>query len=149
MSMKQHTLLRILFLLIWILAITNFVAEYYYLYWTYRWLDIPMHFFGGVWVGLATLWLFLRSGYVFKDMPSSVNTFVTALVGGFCIGFLWEVYEYVVWQVSGKGLPVNYLGDTVLDLCMDLLGALFAYVCFALFRKDKSTIGESSAKTPV
>lgn len=134
--MKQHTLLKVLFVLIWMLALANGIAEQYHLYWIYRWFDIPMHFFGGVWVGLAVLWLCFRSGYVWKETGPPLSALVIGVVGGLLIGFVWEVYEFVVWQISGAGLPLNYVPDSLLDLVMDFLGSLVAYASFSLLRKD-------------
>lgn len=127
--------LKVLFMLIWVLALAHGAAEYYHLYWMYRWLDVPMHFLGGMWVGLAVMWFCFRSGYVWNQHTPPFSIFTAALVGGLLIGFIWELYEYVVWQFSGKLLPDNYLGDSLLDLVMDVVGALTAYGGVVLLRK--------------
>jgi len=148
--MKEHALLKLLFVLIWALAIAHMTAEYYHLYWTYRWLDIPMHFVGGVWVALAMVWFCFRSGYV-RNVRPLFSLFTAAVIGGLLIGLAWELYEFVVWQVSGSGLPYNYLQDTLMDLTMDLLGGFFAYTLLLLLKFDTNT-GMSSVvyiqKTP-
>ncbi len=133
--MVPHSSLKILFVLIWALALTHMTAEYYHLYWVYRWFDIPMHFFGGMWVGLAVMWFCFRSGYVWKEQAPPFSVCAAALIGGFLIGFVWELYEYAVWQFAGKWLPDNYLHDSLLDLVMDVAGALTAYGGVVLFRK--------------
>ncbi len=124
--MTSDRLLRTLFILIWVLVIANAVAEHWYLYWVYRWLDMPMHVLGGVWLGLAGLWLWYWSGLRVARM-SAVPAFVVALGAGVLAGVAWEGYEFVLWQLSGKGLPAHYLTDTFTDLSMDTLGAFLAY----------------------
>jgi VanZ family protein len=95
-----------------ILAYANAIAIAEYLYWKYVWFDILMHFLGGFVLGLFAV------GLLDKFRPVLFFGFVTAL----CIG--WEVFEYYF------GLPreANYAFDTALDLLMDALGALIAYM---------------------
>lgn len=108
-------------------------AEFYYLYWIFRWFDIVTHFLGGVWVGIATVWFWHFSGYLNKmHMPDKRTVFV-ALLGGLLIGLVWEMYEYVIWIWTGEGLPLNYVADTRLDLVMDLLGSLAGFVVLKQF----------------
>jgi len=129
MQVTSQKLLRLLFIVIWLLALAHIAAEHFYLYWTYRWLDIPIHLLGGVWLGLGGVWLVHYSGYV-PRLAARLSTSAAALLSGILIGLLWEVYEHVVWQVSGYGLPDGYALDTVIDLCMDVTGAfagLFLY----------------------
>jgi hypothetical protein len=142
--MRKNAMLQALFVLIWAIALLHVAAEYYYLYWMYRWFDIPMHFLGGLWVGLAMLWVCFRSGYVPPERAARYRPFVVAVVGGMLIGLVWELYEYVVWVVSGKGLPLDYVPDSLLDLVMDFLGTLVAHASFVIFGDDAVT----STKTP-
>ena len=53
----QEKMLKILFVLIWVLTFIHMVAEYYHLYYHLSWFDIVTHFLGGVWLGLAVVWL--------------------------------------------------------------------------------------------
>lgn len=133
--MKTDRLLILLFVLIWALAFIHIAAEYFYLYWQFRWFDMVTHYIGGVWVGLAALWLWYYSGYIRRSEGAAPRTLLVALVAGVSVGIVWELYEYVVWQLSGRGLPPNYLPDTALDVCMDILGAFSAYVLFTLLRR--------------
>jgi hypothetical protein len=131
---KQKTqILKTLLILIWFLTLLHMVAEFYYLYWTFRWFDIVTHFLGGVWVGLGGLWLWFYSGYIRTPSLPNKHLYLIALFLGVIVGVAWEGFEYIVWIWSGTGLPVNYFGDTALDLCIDVVGALmgarlFSYV---------------------
>lgn len=128
-----NRVLKSLFILVWVIAIIHIAAEQHYWYWSYRWLDVPMHLFGGVWLGLMVLWFrnhtrYLRSLW----MHLSSHNLTVALLGGVCIGLVWEAYEYSVWSSVGYGFPPNYGADTQLDLVMDTLGAAIGYLAYRL-----------------
>jgi magnesium-transporting ATPase (P-type) len=123
MKVLQERILKTLFVLIWVLALTHMSAEYYYLYWRLGWFDILTHFLGGLWLGIASIWLLYFSGYVRKPQIPGNGAFLTSLFAGLLIGIVWELYEYVVWQWSGLGIPINYIPDTTLDLLMDFIGS--------------------------
>lgn len=93
------------------LALLNFWALDQYLYWKNVWFDIPMHFLGGLTIGVFAAALVYRFRPWFFVLLSTV-----AFVG-------WEVFEYLF------GIPkeANYVFDTSLDLLMDALGALIVY----------------------
>ena len=145
MELHQERILKVLFVLIWILAFTHMVAEKYYLYWLIDWFDILTHFLGGLWVGLAVLWVWYFSGYFRSiQMPDKRAVYI-ALGAGLLIGLLWEVFEFTVWHWSGEGLPPNYAPDTRLDVVVDTVGALFGYLLFKfLLRESSSTHGDEA-----
>ena len=130
MGTAGDRLLRTLFIYIWALALVHLVAQHLFLYWHYKWLDIPMHFLGGVWVGLAALWLWYYSGYGRKGDVAPHRPWIVALAGGFAFGVLWECYDFLVWNFGAGAFPVNYLQDTALDIVMDLIGAFTAFLLF-------------------
>jgi hypothetical protein len=133
--MQSDKLLKLLFVLIWALALIHIAAEYFYLYWQFHWFDIFTHFLGGLWVGLAALWLWYYSGYIKNNGRFVGKALVVALVAGLTIGFVWELYEFIVWQLSGRGLPPNYISDSLLDLVMDTVGAFVGYLLFSALKK--------------
>jgi hypothetical protein len=137
----QHgdKLLKTLFLFIWTIAFMHIAAEQLYLYWTYRWLDIPMHFLGGAWVGLAALWLWYYSGHLRRKEGPATRPLLVALGGGLAFGLVWEVYEFLIWMFGGAGLPLNYVSDSLLDLVMDASGAVFAFgIYMRLVKRSKA-----------
>lgn len=93
-------------------------------YFSTEWYDIPMHFLGGVWVALFTLWaLSTQYGVFFKKFLNIRNL----LVWVFIVGVAWEVFELAMHFNSIH--DIGYTSDTTLDLIMDMLGA-GAVVCF-------------------
>lgn len=131
----QERVLKTLFVLIWTLALIHMTAEYFHLYFLIWWFDIFTHFLGGVWVGLSTIWIWYFSGYIGKVRIPGKRVLLTALLGGFAIGLVWEGYEYIIWMWSGAGLPKNYIGDTSLDLVMDVVGSFFGFLVFSFLQK--------------
>ena len=43
------------------ISIVNALANYLFLYWRIGWLDMPMHFLGGAWVGAMGIWWYFYS----------------------------------------------------------------------------------------
>ncbi|HCC05130.1 TPA: hypothetical protein DEP58_02375 [Patescibacteria group bacterium] len=132
-NVLQERILKLLFILIWMLALIHMTAEYYHLYWTIRWFDILTHFLGGLWVGIAVVWLWYFSGYVRKMYMPDRHTVFVALLGGLLVGLIWELYEYIVWILTDAGLPPGYVGDTLLDLVMDVTGAGVGFLILQQF----------------
>lgn len=87
------------------------------LYWHYVWLDTLSHFLGGLWVGLLAMW----GGEHFFRRKLSVLWGIFAIA---CVGVGWEVFE-VVAGIPREG---NFVLDTSIDLTMDLLGLLSAFI---------------------
>lgn len=140
MEQTGDRVLKTLFFLIWIVALTHIAAEFHFWYWKFLWLDIPMHFVGGVWLGLAGLWAWNHSAHVarFRErIRLSPNT--VALASGILIGTVWELYEFIVWKYSGKGFPYEYGRDVVLDLIMDTVGAIVGIVVYRVLARRSQT----------
>lgn len=87
-------------------------------YSTTEWYDFPMHFMGGVWVALFTLWV-LSTQYGAKLLR--FLTIRNLIVFVFVFGALWEVLELVLHFTNIH--DIGYLWDTTHDLIMDVLGA--------------------------
>ncbi len=107
-----------------VIALFQFLANEYYLYWKWWWADIVMHFLGGLFVSASVLW-WLRFE-IPVGLRSRVPKFLTALLAIIVVGVAWEVFEYV----TGMYNAVNYTLDTTLDLATDVGGMLFAYLLF-------------------
>jgi hypothetical protein len=122
MSFKKDPLLAILFYLIWGITLLHAYAEFHSWYWVYRNFDVLMHFLGGMWLGFFVLRFGTQVPFLRK-----VSDGKRVILGGFLIGFLWEVYEWSVWMILDAGLPHGYVFDTMHDLFMDILGIVSAY----------------------
>lgn len=110
------------------IAIVHAVATRYSWYWIYTWIDIPMHFIGGVWVALFFFWIFKKRNDVhLETIPGWLSA---AIVVGFVLllGVLWEFFEFSFdILVAQKGLAAfaqQGITDTLGDLAMDLVGGV-------------------------
>lgn len=103
------------------LAVINNVAVKFYLYWQYLWLDIPIHFLGGVVVALGVL-----SVFAFHEEYTFVRGLVHTLAFVCIVGLLWEAFEFTA------GIPIieknAVVADTILDLIMDVVGGFVGYL---------------------
>lgn len=107
-----------------VLALVAYLDVHYGLgerfYWRFWWWDILLHMLGGVWVGLASGWLF----FLFGMQPSIRSCALAALT----IGIGWEVFEYVTH--TGGSVFMSYPVDTAKDLLDDVLGGIGAGLLF-------------------
>jgi len=142
MDTVGNRILKTLLLVIWVIALVNAAAEIWFLYWQYQWLDIPMHFIGGVWLGLLGLWLWNHTAYLSRFRAQfRISNILIVFVFGIAIGLVWEAFEYIVWKYSGKPFPLEYATDSTLDLFMDTLGAYASLFVYKLLsRTSASTI---------
>ncbi|NOY35652.1 MAG: hypothetical protein GXP44_01885 [bacterium] len=128
-------------LIVFIFLLHSF-ALYYFLYWRVSWFDNVMHFLGGAWLALVTAYFVFfskKAGSIRLPIPVFLLTAVSfaALVG---VG--WELFEFCVDFLTGKGAAVGFnqvgLQDTMGDLFFDLLGGLVAGLVFIrYFKKHK------------
>ena len=110
------------------IVLIHSVAVFYNWYWRSLWIDIPMHFLGGVLAALIFIWLCEKFPGHF-DL--SRNFFATALaVHGFAalIGVLWEfsefVYDVIISSRGWGALAGQGVRDMIGDLFFDLLGGV-------------------------
>lgn len=103
------------------IAIINTIAVIFALYWHFLWLDMVMHFLGGVWLGGMYLWWRTEHG----SFPvSRIRTILFTVCVVLAFGILWEGFEYIADIISP---PMWYdIEDAVSDLFFDALGGLAA-----------------------
>jgi len=111
----MRTLFILQAILIAIVGAVHLIAIQLYLYWLFPWLDIFVHFFGGLWVALAAVWLLAAAH---QRTPFMRIFFILAAVS---IG--WELFE--LW--GGIPREANFAFDTSLDFLMDALGGISGY----------------------
>ncbi len=110
----------------------NAFANMLYLYWSYLWIHIFMHTAGGILVGIFCILLLF---YFAKKYPSRAKVFFISFGSALLVGVLWEILEI---KTGASRISPNYVASTVLDLRMDMLGGILAYVCWYLWhRKNK------------
>lgn len=125
---QKHFPLWIIPALVVFIFLVNLFATYFHLYFLIWWLDIPVHILGGLWVALLTLVLYYHSEYVSHKDHSPLFALAIAICSALIVGLMWEIYEFVV----DRALEINdmQLGDSLKDLCDDLLGGIIAGVIF-------------------
>jgi len=89
-------------------------------YWTLRWVDIPVHILAGVWIILTLAWIL---GWFF---PETDISFARAIIWGLIVGGLWEIGELAL----GINLATahGYVADTLKDLTNDFIGAAIGFL---------------------
>jgi hypothetical protein len=109
----------VLIFLIFILLIHTFGSIYGW-YWTYRWLDIPMHFLGGFWLAMVCVYLNRRLNV---NTPQFIATAISILGFVALIGVLWEFWEFICdFLILHKQVLQPGAADTIKDLFFDLVG---------------------------
>lgn len=106
-----------------LLAAIHFLALAFFWYWTYWWLDILMHFLGGLLVGFAVLWFFFSPSR--HAMTFGVGrALVVILASVIVVGVLWEAWEAYAGIIRW---PDEWL-DSMFDVFSDIAGSLAALV---------------------
>ncbi|HEY9480718.1 MAG TPA: hypothetical protein VIR98_00620 [Candidatus Paceibacterota bacterium] len=114
-------------------AVLNFAGETYRLYDAFWWYDILMHALGGAWAGMLVLWLSRWFGFAVRPR---------VIIGGtLVIGLGWEVMELILGFMYLS--DSNYLSDTALDLCMDVIGSVLVVYAWSLGRHIKKNRGNN------
>ncbi|HEY4502454.1 MAG TPA: hypothetical protein VJH21_01330 [Candidatus Paceibacterota bacterium] len=118
----------LLLFILWVSIIfagLHFLALQYALYWLLSWFDILMHFLGGFLVGLITIFaLWYTKNILHVDIiVTGRRTLILTLSITFTVGVAWELFEYIFNLRDA----VHYVIDTMIDLTMDLLGAIAVY----------------------
>lgn len=110
---------RALFLLqaivISVVGAVHVSALEYSLYWHYIWLDLPVHFLGGMWIALISAWLISYHGWPI--------TYKLVMATVLLVGLGWELFEVA----AGVPMESNFAFDTTLDFIMDITGGTLGY----------------------
>lgn len=108
---SEKFLTRLVFLIFFIFFV-NLLALKFYWYSSIWYIDMPMHFLGGMWTGLLLTWLL-------KPKEISLKSIFFIISGVFFVGVFWELFEI------GLGLKITNI-DTISDIFFDLSGGFFA-----------------------
>ncbi len=130
---------KIIILFLLIIIAMHAVAIYFSLYWIVWWLDIVMHFLGGVWISFLAVWLFFSEKINLLNGLSAFYAMIIIL-GITALGaVLWEFFEFSFAKIIfGKIEDVIKLADpaqlgvadTMSDLFFGLLGGLVGGLFF-------------------
>jgi hypothetical protein len=110
-------------------AVFHNFGAYLRLYFVFPWYDIPMHFLGGLWVGLTSVWAL--EVFFGECRYSFVRSLMWVLSAVLCFAVIWEMFEFFgginnAQTVTAMGL--TFWADSTKDICMGLLGGIVAFV---------------------
>lgn len=118
---RKKLFFRVAFLICFIFLV-NVLAIKFYWYYSIKWFDMPMHFLGGFWVGLALLWFFnvkfIDKNYIYK-----------IILGVLFVGLCWEIFEFFVNNLYLARYPFDIV-DTIQDVFFDLFGGFLSLIYF-------------------
>lgn len=127
-------------LLVFGIFIVNTLATIFYWYSSIWWFDMPMHFFGGAWLGLMGLSL---CGMPWIQRRKQCKSFLEALIFVFFFVFIiavsWEIFEFVLQKLTGALLanPLDSLSDIMFDLAGGFSAILYAIITgFFVYQKE-------------
>jgi hypothetical protein len=111
-------------------SIANFYLEY-------KWWDITIHFYKGLYVGFVgiTLYKLLIPPHVRKDISQWI-LFLFVLSLAVVASALWEVYEFVGDQFFTHTMQRGGNTDTMIDLITGIAGGLLVAI-YARVRKHR------------
>ena len=119
--MEKKKLSKRLVYLIFFILLANFLANRFFWYYSIWYFDMIMHFLGGFWIGLASVYLFSHKNS-FQKLVFKILSVV------FLIGVGWEIFEIIVNNITTQ-TSFDYL-DTISDIFFDLSGGALAIFYF-------------------
>lgn len=116
------------------LFIFNTVSVWLSLYTIFWYFDMPAHFFGGLFIGLLSIHLFLRFKIGVNMSTSTMAILVITTV--LLIAVAWEVYEFGIGHLAGQKYIML---DTISDICFGVAGAIEALF---IYMRQKRILGQ-------
>ncbi len=110
---------KLLFLQLYVLlavAALHIVGTTLFLYWTFWWYDILVHFLASIWLGLLASWTSAMWG-----VPPRV-WFVLGCVIVVSLG--WEVFEFGIGATQWSAFFRETSLDTAIDITINVIGGL-------------------------
>lgn len=126
--MDRNRLLKHIVLLMVFMFLANTVILKLHLYYSLWWIDMVMHFLGGLWVGLFFLYVFYTRGWF-------SNKVLAVILSVLFIGLLWELYELYIGIIAHEAFSPR---DTISDIIFDMAGGTLAVIYF-LKQKTRAT----------
>ncbi|MEY2664802.1 MAG: hypothetical protein RIT04_610 [Candidatus Parcubacteria bacterium] len=125
-------------------AVFHNFGAYLRLYFVFPWYDIPMHFLGGLWVGLTAVWAL--EVFFGKYTHSFLRSLVWVLSAVLCFAVVWEMFEFFgginnAYTVTAMGL--TFWADSIKDICMGLLGGILAFIPYYIRTRRTARISNS------
>jgi hypothetical protein len=109
-------------------------------YWTYRWLDIPVHIVAGFWVAITTLWVSLNMRHIDSIVGYKNRALFAMLASVLIVAVLWEIFE-LIFKITSLH-DTGYWQDSLSDIFNGFAGGVIAFLYFTRNRKAKSPVAE-------
>jgi hypothetical protein len=123
--MLRKEIFKRAFWILFAVGVLNLIATKLYLHLEFWWIDVILHFLGGLTVTLFALW-FCAGKFNLKNW-SQIKILLVALFAAILVGFLWECYE-LYFGITFLSDGWHYFADTGSDLLMDLVGGIFGFL---------------------
>jgi ABC-type enterochelin transport system permease subunit len=136
--MLKKKLLLISILTILFIAIFHYFALKNSWYWTFRWLDIPVHVVGGFWVSLTVLWICLKIKHIDSINGYKKKALIVMLSSVLIVAIFWEIFELVSGVTSLHN--VGYWQDSLSDISNSFVGGIIAFLYFIKNKKAKNIL---------
>lgn len=117
--------------------VANAVLDAGGIYVVFPWVDIPMHFLGGVSIavaGVCFLALLRGHGFINRLPLLFYALFIMSFVG--LAAASWELWEFSLDRIFGGGAQVD-LPDTMTDMFFGLLGGSVTIVLWFVLHKRR------------
>lgn len=121
--MKHPRLILLFSILALVIGVLQVLGERFYLYWHWRWFDIPMHILSGFFIATA---LYIILSYRVPPRPYTLKLFLLIYVVTLCIGLWWEYFEYSQHLIYAARHA--YRVDTLKDIIDDSVGVLLSFL---------------------
>ena len=113
-----------------IILIIHFILSLNYIYFYINWINMPMHFFGGVSIGITYTLLLMRmkkDQYIGDVDKIMMFIFIISMTGLTTI--LWEFFEFGSDQLFGTTMQPS-LADTITDIFLGLMGGTLSSLTY-------------------
>lgn len=117
--------------------VINQISIWLGLYDVWVWIDIPMHFIGGIAIGMFALAIWLEGIHEVRFKGWLAKHLEWWLVPLFVLGFVsivsivWEWHEFVLDLImTGELVRQPNIEDTMLDFLMGMLGGAFSMIFY-------------------
>lgn len=105
-----------------------YIGEFKNLYIKLWWYDIFLHWFSGVALGFIGFLILYVMYYEGKIKASPVTIAMFSFCFALALGAIWEIIEFTIDSHFGTNMQRSGLVDTMGDLIVDCIGALFTSI---------------------
>ncbi|MFZ6015112.1 MAG: hypothetical protein ACOYUZ_02025 [Patescibacteria group bacterium] len=120
-----------------LLFVFHIIAIHLGFYAVFHWFDIPMHFAGGLLIGISAAYLVIQAEKRFLIQIHSLLVRILFIVMGVAlIAMLWEISEFMFDLFLHTELQSS-IPDTMFDMILGLLGGFISAFFYSLYYHPK------------